>query len=264
MKITKIKLDKSRWHSILIITVFSVICFSAMAQNLQFRAEGLTGATWKSVKGTAEMYSTHNDGEYWTLSEKSSNVVWYGYDGIGKVKSSHEFPNTDSNKVSYIMAVVYIDGTAPLMTLVSAPTPLRLEPETTSVFKRTDTQTERNIAVSFRGMTNTVFVNGVETAKIAPGNSPVIIECEFHTPIMRRQMYFGGSAAFNRPWLGGIKELILLEEPPTDRLRNALRRYAALRHNVPLKTEPEGGVESVLTSAGINSAGLFNTIVIIR
>jgi len=259
-------LDKSRWHSILIITVFNVICFSVTAQNLQFRAEGLIEATWKSVKGMTEMHSTHEDGEYWTLSEKLGNVVWYGYDGNGRIKSPHEFPNTDSNKVSYIMAIVYVDATAPLMTLVSAPTPLRTEPETTSVFRGTDMQAERNIALSFRGMTNTVHVNGVETAKIKPGTAPVIVECLFDTnkTVLRREIFIGGSAAFIRPWLGGVKELILLAEPPDERETNALRRYAALRHNIPVKTQADGGVESVLSNMGINSAGLFNTIVLIR
>ena len=72
------------------------------------------------------------------------------------------------------------------------------------------------------------------------------------------------TAAWAQSWSGGISELILLEEVPTEEQLNALRRYLALKHGLAVPTESDGAIVSMLTAMGIDTDGLFNSVFLVR
>ena len=81
------------------------------------------------------------------------------------------------------------------------------------------------------------------------------------------ELYIGGApatAAWTQSWSDGIAEMILLAETPTEEQLNALRRYLALKHGMSVPTESDGGIVSTLTTMGIDTAGLFDSVFLVR
>ena len=72
------------------------------------------------------------------------------------------------------------------------------------------------------------------------------------------------TAAWEQSWSGGIAELILLPETPTEEQLNALRRYLALKYGLAVPTESDGDIVSTLTALGVDTAGLFNSVFLVR
>ncbi len=118
-------------------------------------------------------------------------------------------------------------------------------------------------------LTNSVAlsINATATNLFAAVATPQLVEVAFDSPTPLNELYIGGApttAAWAQSWSGGIAELILLAEMPPEEEINALRRYLALRHGLAVPTESDGGIVSTLAAMGIDTAGLFNSVFLVR
>ncbi len=117
--------------------------------------------------------------------------------------------------------------------------------------------------------TNTVAlsVNATLTNRFSTRATFQLIEAVFDSPVPLNELYIGGApatAAWAQSWSGGIAELILLAETPTEDQLNALRRYLALKYGLAVRTESDGAIVTTLSALGVDTAGLFNSVFLVR
>jgi hypothetical protein len=164
--------------------------------------------------------------------------------------------------------VVVCGETAPLATLVSAPCPLRFEAgDLAAVFAEQDPASSRAFETPFPGWTNGVSVNGSGSAAFSPDWATQLVEVWFESPVPASRFFVGGSIvkpAWKRNWPGGIAEMILLPDAPTEAGRNAILRYLALKYSMKVPTEADGAVQATLSALGIDAGGLFSTVITVR
>ncbi len=118
-------------------------------------------------------------------------------------------------------------------------------------------------------LTNAVAlsINATQTNLFSSVAAYQLVEVAFDSPTHLNELYIGGApatAAWAQSWSGGIAELILLAEMPPEEEINALRLYLALKHGLAVPTESDGGIVSTLTAMGIDTAGLFNSVFLLR
>ena len=110
-------------------------------------------------------------------------------------------------------------------------------------------------------------INATSTDLFPPASGLQVIEAEFEPPCPLNEIYVGGApatAAWAQSWRGGVAELILLADAPTDEQLNALRRYLALRHGLAVPTESDGGIVATLAVMGVDTDGLFNSVFLVK
>ena len=117
-------------------------------------------------------------------------------------------------------------------------------------------------------LTNSVALsmNATPTNGFTPVTARQLIEAVFDAPAPLNELYIGGApatAAWAQSWSGGIAELILLDETPTEEQLNAIRRYLALKYGLAVSTESDGAIVSTLTAMGIDTSGLFNSVFLV-
>ena len=251
--------------------IFSIAAaYNADASSaLQFRAKDFSGGTWNAVGG-GKMLVSHPQTVGWGLPVKSGGVVWFSGAGAGAVVSPLEFAFDDTNLVTSVYAVVICEATTPLATLVSVPCEVLIksdEPVDVFFTKQNDTQTARMFETEFMGLTNSVSINGVATARIVPGMKSQLVEIRFEEPCMRNEIFIGGSAAtprWQRQWRGGICELLLFDGSLTGAQANAVKRYLSAKCKLSLPTESDDAVIPILRALGIDDGGVFATVVSVK
>ena len=238
-----------------------LVCSSSLAgqTSLQYRSNNFVSetdsATWPSVDGSLSLTAVHAATNGWVLPEKYGRAVFFG----NSVASPLGFPDSATNTTAYVLAVVENVTPSDLATLIDAPCSIRFLPNPFN----------DDWFLSESQLTNAVnlFIDGIDTNSFSSAASPQLIEVSFDTPCSLNELYIGGTPAtpaWNQNWSGGISELILLTEPPTDRQRNALCRYLSLKYGLNLKTAPDVSIASVLTTLGINAGGTFNSVLLVR
>ena len=238
-----------------------LVCSSSLAgqTSLQYRSNNFVSdadsATWPSVDGSLTLTSVHTATNGWVLPEKIGRSVFFG----NSVASPLGFSDPTTNTTAYVLAVVENVIPADLATLIDAPCSIRFLP---NPFNDDWFLFESQLTNSVN-----LFIDGIDTNSFSFANSPQLIEVSFDAPCSLNELYIGGSPAtplWNQNWSGGISELILLTEPPTDRQRNALCRYLSLKYGLNLKTAPDVSIASVLTTLGINAGCTFNSVLLVR
>ena len=229
------------------------------ATSLQYRSNNFVSdadsATWPSVDGSLSLTTVHAATNGWVLPEKYGRSVFFG----NSVASPLGFSDSATNTTDYVLAVVENVIPSDLATLIDAPCSIRFLPNPFN----------DDWFLSESQLTNAVnlFIDGIDTNGFSSAASPQLIEVSFDTPCSLNELYIGGTPAtpsWNQNWTGGLSELILLAEHPTDRQRNALCRYLSLKYGLNLKTAPDVSIASVLTTLGINAGGTFNSVLLVR
>jgi len=226
----------------------------------QFTADGFIAtsdsAIWNAGDGSTAMTSVHTPTNGWSLATKAGDTIFFD----NGVSSPLGFSDSATNRISYAFAVVECAEAIDHATLIDAPCSIRFMPKpfddnATFFYKN---QITNAVALSM----NAVPTNGFTAAVTLQ-----LVEAAFDSTVPLNELYIGGApatAAWAQSWSGGISELILLAEMPTEEQRNALRRYLALKHGLSVPTESDGGIVSTLAAMGIDTAGLFNSVFLVR
>ena len=242
-----------------IVAFLCLVAQTGTATSLQYRSNNFVSetdsATWPSVDGSLSLTSVHAPTNDWSLAIKEGGSVFFD----NGVSSPLGFPDSATNTTVYVLAVVENVIPSDLATLIDAPCSIRFLPNPFN----------DDWFLSESQLTNAVnlFIDGIDTNSFSYSALPQLIEVSFDTPCSLNELYIGGSPAtpsWNQNWTGGLSELILLAEHPTDRQRNALCRYLSLKYGLNLKTAPDVSIASVLTTLGINAGGTFNSVFLVR
>ena len=240
--------------------ILSVVHLSAYGDVLQFTADGFSAtadtAIWDAVDGNSVMTSVHAVTNDWSLAIKEGGTVFFN----NGVSSPLGFPDSATSNVSYAFAVVECAEAVDHATLIDAPCSLRFIP---IAFSNDDayfyeSQLTNAVALS---------INATQTNSFMPTATFQLIEAAFDSPTPLNELYIGGApatAVWTQSWSGGIAELILLSETPTEEQLNALRRYLAIKYGLAVPTESDGAIVSTLTAMGVDIAGLFNSVFLVR
>jgi len=202
------------------------------------------------------MTSVHAATNGWSLAVKEGGTVFFN----NGVFSPLGFPDSATNSVSYAFAVIECAEPADHATLFDAPCSIRFMPKPFDDNETFFYESQLSNAVA-------LSINAVPTNLFTAEAAPQLIEAAFDSPVPLNELYIGGApatAAWNQSWSGGIAELILLADPPTQEQLNALRRYLALRHGLAVPSESDGGIVSTLAAMGIDTSGLFNSVFLVR
>ena len=225
---------------------FTPVGFSATAGS----------ATWKAAGDGGVMTSVHAATNGWSLAVKEDGMIRFSSGSA----SPFGFPDSATNTIAYAFAVV--DNAAPsdLDTLFDAPCSIRFIPnpfgDGTAFFY--ESQLDNEVAFS---------INGMETNGFAATTLPQLVEAVFEAPCALNEIYIGGApatAAWMQSWGGGVSELILLAEKPSEEEMNAVRRYLSIKYGVAVPTESDAGIAALLVSMGIDTGGLFNAVFLVR
>ncbi|MCL1909949.1 MAG: hypothetical protein FWG05_03330 [Kiritimatiellaeota bacterium] len=214
------------------------------------------------------MCATHPVGDGWIHPSKSNGAVWFEDDGAGGVASPLEFAQDDTNLVASIYAVVFCTATTPLATLVSAPSEITIENEDfiDALFEDfIDTQKARSFETEFLGQTNSVFINGAESASIAPSANLQLVEFRFTESCKRSDIFIGGKPFhWNRQWRGAIAECLIFGVALDDAQSNAVKRYLSVKYKMRLPTDSDDETVRILRALGIDDGGVFSTMIMVR
>ena len=248
------------FQALISIAILSVVHLSACGKALQFTADGFSAtadtATWNAGWASNAMTSVHAATNGWNLAVKEGDTVFFD----NGISSPLGFPDSATNSVSYAFAVVKCVEAVDHATLIDAPCSIRFIPDpfnTPEAFFY-ESQTTNTVALS---------INATPTNHFSIGAAFQLIEAAFYSPVPLNELYIGGApatAAWEQSWSGGVAELILLAETPTEGQLNALRRYLALKHGLAVPTESDGAIVSMLTAMGIDTDGLFNSVFLVR
>ena len=240
---------------------------SYAATTLQFVEKGFVrspnGAVWTALRDGASWRSVHSATNGWSLAEKRGGAVWFPCEN-GATASPLRFADSATNRVSYIFAVVYCDEAADYSTLIDAPCPVAFE--AVSVFDDSP-DPQRFLTETMLCNTNVLAINNVKSAEMRFKHSLQLIEAEFGRSCALNEVFLGGSIVtpvWNENWRGGVAELILLRDVPSDAQRNAVRRYLAARHSLGIKTQANSAIVNTLVALGIDTFGVFNATMIVR
>ena len=243
-----------------VIAVFEVFFSVALSATLQFTMEGVLASddtvTWTSVNSFGIMSSVHAATNGWSLAVKDGGKVFFD----NGVSSPFGFPDSATNSVSYAFAVFECAEAVDHATLIDAPCSIRFIPDpfnTTEAFFY-ESQLTNTVALSINATPTNLFVASAALQ---------LVEAAFDSPMPLNEIYIGGApatAAWAQSWSGGIAELILLAEEPTEEQLNALRRYLALKYGLAVLSESDGDIVSKLTAMGVDTAGLFNSVFLVR
>jgi len=201
------------------------------------------------------MTSVHAATNGWSLAVKDGGTVLFE----SGVSSPLGFPDSATNTVVYALTVVKCPAPSDHATLIDAPCSIRFVP---NPFGDSSTFYESQLtsAVAFA-------INGLETNGLTATTSPQLVEAAFDAPCALNDIYIGGApatAAWAQSWGGGISELILLAQPPSEEELNAIRRYLSIQHGLAVPTDSDAGIATLLISMGIDTGGLFNSVFLAR
>ena len=248
-----------RFWVLLIAGVGTVSWLSAFPV-LQFTSKGFTETletvVWSAQKGKADLTCVHVATNGWSLATQLDEAVFFD----NGVSSPLGFSDDATNTIAYAFAVVTCTVSVDHATLIDAPCSIRLIP-------RHFNDTEAFFYESQLTNTVSLSINATETNLFTMAVTPQLVEAAFDSPVPLNEIYVGGTpatAAWAQNWSGGVRELILLADNPTDDELTAVRRYLSLKHSLAIPTESDGAIVSTLNAMGIDSDGLFNTIFLVR
>lgn len=253
-------LVKKVFHSV-VFSILSVCAACAWGQNpaYQFTATGFSAtadcATWMAVDGSNTLTSVHTATNGWSLAVKDGGTVFFD----SGVSSPFGFPDAVTNTVVYALTVVNCSAPSNHATLIDAPCSIRFLPNPFGD-SATFYESQLTSAVAFS-------INGTETNGLTATASPQLVEAAFDAPCALNDIYIGGApatAAWAQSWSGGISELILLAQTPSEEELNAIRRYLSIQHGLAVPTESDAGIATLLVSMGIDTGGLFNSVFLVR
>ena len=244
------------WVS-LTIAAMGLSISTAFAKNsaLQFVVEDFNGSVWNFRDGRSMLLSEHTATNGWSLALKDGDMICFD-----STTSPLAFPDSATGRVTRAFAVAACEEAADHATLFDASCSVRFMP---SFFP------EEERAFYGSQLTNAVAmsINATSTDLFPPASGLQVIEAEFEPPCPLNEIYVGGApatAAWGQSWRGGVAELILLSETPTDEQLNALRRYLALKHGLAVPTESDSGIVATLAAMGIDTDGLFNSVFVVK
>ena len=245
---------------LIVVGVLGTIQNPACGKALQFTSVGFVAtadtATWEAGWASKAMTSVHAATNGWSLAVKEGDTVFFD----NGVSSPLGFPDSATNSVSYAFAVVKCVEAVDHATLIDAPCSIRFIPDPFNTLQANFYESQ---------LTNTVAlsVNATPTNRFSTGAAFQLIEAAFYSPVPLNELYIGGApatAAWEQSWSGGVAELILLAETPTEGQLNALRRYLALKYGLAVPTESDSAIVATLTALGVDTAGLFNSVFLVR
>ena len=248
-----------RFWVLLIAGVGTVSWLSAFPV-LQFTSKGFTETletvVWSAQKGKVDLTSVHVATNGWSLATQLDEAVFFD----NGVSSPLGFSDDATNTIAYAFAVAECTEPFDHATLIDAPCSIRFMPR---CFDDSETFFYES------QLTNTVSlsINATETNLFTTAVTPQLVEAAFDSPVPLNEIYVGGTpatAAWAQNWSGGVRELILLADNPTDDELTAVRRYLSLKHSLAIPTESDGAIVSTLNAMGIDSDGLFNSVFLVR
>lgn len=226
---------------------------------LQFIPNGFTAnegtASWRDVYGRTTCNSVHSATNGWCLAQREDKAVYFD----NGVSSPLEFSDSTTNVVKYAFAVVADVAVSDHATLLDAPCSLRFKP---ALFGDGASFYENQLTNSL-----TLTINGLETNEFTEEPHLQLIEVEFDSTCELNEVYIGGTpatAAWCQSWTGGIAELILLSDVPTETERNAVVRYLALQHVLAVPTQSDADIATTLSDMDVYTGAIFNTVMSIR
>ena len=221
----------------------------------QFVAEDFNGAVWNSRDGSSALSSEHAATNGWSLAWRDGVLVCFDAS-----TSPLAFPDSATGRVTRAIAVVVCEDAADHATLFDASCSVRFMPSPFPGDDRTFYESQLTNAVA-------VSIDAVNTNLFSSASGLRLIEAEFIPPCPLNEIYVGGApatAAWAQSWRGGVAELILLPETPTDEQLNALGRYLALKHGLAVPTESDGGIVATLAAMGVDTDGLLNSVFLVK
>ena len=225
----------------------------------QFVAEDFNGdgdcAVWASRDGSSTLVSEHAATNGWSLAWRDGGRVCFDAS-----TSPLAFSDSATGRVTRAVAVVVCEEAADHATLFDASCSVRFMPSPFPGDDRTFYESQLTNAVA-------VSINATPTNLFPLVSDLQLIEAEFEPPCPLNEIYVGGApatAAWAQSWRGGVAELILLADAPTDAQLNALRRYLALKHGLAVPTESDGGIVATLAAMGVDTDGLFNSVFLVK
>ena len=257
-----------RWRLALPALAMLLLSIPAFATPaLQFVANDFVrssgSASWTSVRNGAVWQSVHLATNGWSLAEKSNGTVWFP-SASGVAASPLRFADSATNLVSYVFAVVYCNEAADYSTLLDAPCPVAFDAVSVHDYRPSP---PRVLAELLLCNTNSVAINCEEEVVVQFKQKLQLIEAKFAQPCELNRLFLGGSIvtpAWNEAWRGGVAELILLRDAPSDAQRNAVRSYLSARHLLRIPTTSGGAKVSTLSALEIDTFGVFNSVIIAR
>ena len=234
---------------------------AAFAENgvRQFVAEDFHGmgggVVWESSDVRSTLSSEHAATNGWSLAWSDGGRVCFDAS-----TSPMAFPDSATGRVTRAFAVAACEEAADHATLFDASCSVRFMPSPFPGDGRTFYESQITNAVA-------VSIDAVATNLFPSASGLQVIEAEFEPPCPLNELYVGGApatAAWAQSWRGGVAELILLADAPTDAQLNALRRYLALKHGLAVPTESDGGIVATLAAMGVATDGLFNSVFLVK
>ena len=209
-----------------------------------------------AVDGSNAMTSVHAATNGWSLAVKDGGAIRFD----SGVSSPLGFPDSATNIIAYAFAVVECPEPSDHATLIDAPCSIRFVPRLFDDGATRFYESQLTNAVAFS-------INGTETNGLTAATLPQLVEAAFDSPCALNDIYIGGApatAAWAQSWGGGISELILLAQPPSEEEQNAIRRYLSIKHGLAVPTESDAGIATLLVSMGIDTGGFFNAVFLVR
>ena len=221
----------------------------------QFVTEDFNGAVWDSRDSRSALSSEHTATNGWSLAWKDDGRVCFD-----ATTSPLAFPDSATGLVYRALAAVICEEAADHATLFDASCSVRFMPSPFPGADRGFYEYQLTNAVA-------LSINATPTNLFPAASSLQLIEAAFDPPCPLNEIYVGGApatAAWGQSWRGGVAELILLADTPTDEQFNALRRYLALKHGLAVPTESDGGIVATLAAMGVDTDGLFNSVFLVK
>lgn len=109
-----------------------------------------------------------------------------------------------------------------------------------------------------------IQTNGAAAANVS-AYTPFLAEVAFDTPMEARDVFFGGHPAtplWRRGWLGSIEEIALAPGDIAAEDLSAIRSYLALHWSLPLDVGSPPDAYTRLKRLGMNTHGLYRTLLL--
>ncbi len=213
------------------------------------------GAFWESCDGRSALSSEHAATNGWGLAWSDGGLVCFDAS-----TSPLAFPDSATGRVTRAFSVVVCEEAADHATLIDASCSVRFMPSPFPGDDRTFYESQLTNAVA-------LSINATPTNLFPLVSDLQLIEADFEPPCPLNEIYVGGApatAAWAQSWRGGVAELILLADAPTDAQLNALRRYLALKHGLAVPTESDGGIVATLAAMGVDTDGLLSSVFLVK
>ncbi len=246
------------WGSVVLVACLLLPAWSQSAW--QFTADEAVVSeetvVWASKNNEWILASVHPPSNGWHLAMHDGERVVF----TGGGTSPLGFPDTASNTVSHLFAVVSCMMPETHATLLDAPCSIRFMPDWFH-------DGNARFYASQLDACLTLAVNGISTPHFSESASLQLIEAVFEPPVPLHALCIGGTPAtpaWGQSWDGKVAELVFLGECPSDRESNAIRRYLSLKQGIGVPTDSDSEIVSVLTRLGLDTAGLFNAVLMVR